>query len=232
MAFGVCALDQDKFEQAVRYQALVELQLTRIVVSCTEPGAQAFVDGKQTVSCPGKEETLIRAGEHTITASKEGFETAALTRVFAGGKTEEVPMRLYRPEELTGYTRKFPSWMPYAVGGGGVLLLAVGGLLHASAASGYSDFDQWAKTCEAEQHAGCTPTSTEQGIRDSADTKQTIAFVGYGVGAAALAGGITLLILNRPKPYRIDVEKLPPPATAVVPIVGKDTVGVQASFSF
>lgn len=231
MAYGTCALERDELDQAVRYKALVEQQLTRIVVSCTEPGARAFLDGKEVVACPGTHESLVRAGEHTVTASKEGFETAAVTRVFLGAKSEEVALSLYRPEDLTRYRRRFDNWLPYAVGGGGVALVAIGGLLHASAASSYDEFDQWASDCEAETGGGCTPGPDEQGLRDSGDTKQAIAFVGYALGGAAIVGGVTLLILNRPQPYRVDVEQQRG-AAAVVPVIGKDSVGVQATLRF
>ncbi len=232
MAYGTCALQREELDQAIRYQALVEQQLTRIVVSCEEADARAFLDGKEVVACPGKHESLVRAGEHTITASKEGFETSASTRVFLGAKTEEVAVRLYRPEDLTRYKRRFDNWLPYAVGGGGVAMVAIGGLLHASAKSSYDEFDAWSTSCEQETGGGCTPGPDEQGLRDSGDTKQAIAFVGYALGGVAIASGVTMLILNRPQPYRIDVEQQRRDVAAVVPVIGKDSVGVQASFRF
>jgi hypothetical protein len=233
LAYGTAALDEEKIELAERYRKLVEQQLIWIDVSCTESGAKVYVDGKELFTGPGHQEQLLRAGEHTFSATKSGFETAAVTRIFPGADHEKVALKLYRPEDLTGYKRKFSPWLPWAVTGAGVVVAGIGGILHASAASDFADFDAWAKQCENETHMACPVTSEKQSLRDGANTKQTMAVIGYSVGAAAVVTGLTLVLINRPHPYRLDAEDLDGhDGVSVVPLVTPGGGGISASLHF
>lgn len=229
LQYGTLALDQEKIELGERYKKLVEQQLVWVTVSCTEPDAQVYIDGKEAFRCPAEETRLVRAGEHTFTANKPQFETTALTRVYPGGTKERVELRLYRPEDLTGYQRKFDAWIPYAVLGAGVAVAGLGGLLHASAAGSYDDYDAQVRACERETQMACTIDDDLQGLRDSGDTKQTLAFASYAIGGAAIAGGVALLVINRAKPYRKDIEGLEAGEVAVTPVIAPGGVGVSAS---
>jgi hypothetical protein len=232
MRYGTAALDQEKIELGERYKKLIEQQLAWVTVSCTEDGAQVAIDGKQVFACPGEQETMLRAGEHTVTAAKPGFETAAVTRVFAGGSRETVALKLYRPEELTAYERRFPAWLPWAVTGAGVVIAGIGGLVHSSAISDYGAFDDWARACEEETNMACAVTPEAQDLRDGGDSKQNVAGVMYVVGGLALATGVTLVLLNRPRPYRIDVESAGPTGVTLVPVVSPEGAGISAAFRF
>lgn len=226
------ALSEDELKEANRYLSLVKQQLITITIVCDQPDAEVFLDGKKDFVGPGKQEHLLRAGEHTISASKPGYETAVVTQIIPGGEEKQVTLRLFRPEDLTRYHRKFAVWMPYAIAGGGVFVAAIGGLLHASAGSSYDDYDAAIRTCVDETDMSCEPDADIQGMRDSGDTKQAIAITSYVIGGAAIATGLTLLVLNRAKPYRIDSEQAAAEGVAVVPVVGHDRVGVSASFHF
>lgn len=229
MKYGIDGLggSKEEYESAQTYLKLVEQQLIHITVKCEEDGAKVFVDGKATADCPGDKEILLKAGEHTFAVSKEGFETTTVDKVYPGGQTETVDLKIYRLSDLTRYKRKFAPWVSYAVIGGGVAIAGVGGLLHASASSDIKSFD-----AAVEQCGGCVPSSDLTSKRDGASTKQTIGFVGYGVGAAAVVAGVTLMILNRPQPYRIDAESQEPKGVVVVPVVDRKGVGVAASLHF
>lgn len=221
LGHGGAALDAEKIELAERYKKLVEQQLARITLTCHEPDAKVFVDGKDVgLACPGSQERLVRSGEHTFSASKPGFEATVKTLILPGGDARTVDLKLYTPDELTRYDRRFPSWMPYAVTGGGVALVGIGALLHSSAKGDFESFDQQVADCEREAMAACDPTSSMLSLRDGASTKQTVAVTMYGVGAAAVLTGLTLVILNRPRPYRIDLES------------SGESVGMSATFSF
>jgi len=226
------ALSEDELKEANRYLSLVKQQLITITVVCTEPDAEVYLDGKKSFTGPGQQEHLLRAGEHTISASKPGYETAVVTQIIPGGEDKQVTLKLYRPEDLTRYSRRFQPWLPYAVAGGGLLVVGIGGLLHASAASSYDDYDAAIRTCVDETEASCEVTSDIQGLRDSGDTKQAVAVSMYFIGGAAIATGLTLLVLNRAKPYRIDGEQAEQEGVAVVPVIGRDRVGVSAAFRF
>lgn len=232
MQYGTLALDQEKLDLGERYKKLVEAQLVWVTVSCTEPDARVTIDGKEALICPGSEEKLMRAGEHSFTATKPGFETTAETRTFAGGTKETVALRLWRPEDLTGYERRFPAWLPWTVTGAGVLLAGIGGVLHSAAISDYDEFDAWAQQCEEETQMGCPLTPEARSLRDGGDTKQSVAGVMYVAGGVAVAAGLTLVLLNRPRPFRIDRESSEPTGVTVVPVVSSDGAGISAAFRF
>ena len=232
MQYGTAALDQEKLDLGERYKKLVAQQLVWVTVSCTEPEAKVAIDGKETLTCPGSEEHLLRAGQHSFTATKRGFETTVVTRVYTGGTKEEVPLRLYRPEELTGYERRFPAWLPWTVTGAGVLIAGIGGILHTQAIGDYDDFDAWARECQEETQMACAVTPEAQSLRDGGDTKQSIAGTMYVIGAAAVVTGVTLVLLNRPRPYRLDRESAEPAGVTVVPVVSPDGGGISAAFRF
>jgi hypothetical protein len=233
LAYGTDALDEEKIELADRYRKLVEQQLIWIEVSCTEPGAKVYVDGKELFTAPGSQEQLLRAGEHTFSASKAGYETAAVTRIFPGADHQKLALKLYRPEDLTGYKRKFAPWLPWAVTGAGVAVAGIAGILHATAANDFAAFDDWAEACEQESHMACEVTPEAQSKRDGAATMQTMAVVGYSIGAAAVVTGLTLVLINRPHPYRLDAEQLDGGGgVSVVPLVTPGGGGVSASLRF
>ena len=226
--WGVEGLGKEQFDAAQTYLKLVEQQIVHITVSCTEPGAEVFVDGKKTLSCPGKSDPLVlKAGEHSFAATKAGFETTTVDKVYPGGQTEQIDLKLYRVEELTKYRRKFAPWLTYTVIGAGVVVAGIGGLIDASASSDMKSFDKAIADC-----GGCKPSSDLLSKRDGAKTKQVIGFIGYGIGAAAVAAGVAMVIINRPQPYRVDSESREPKGIAVVPVIDSHGVGVSASLHF
>lgn len=232
LAYDAAALSPEELDLARSYKKLVGAQIVEITVTCDLEGAQVYVDGKEAFVAPGKDTRLAIAGEHTFSATKDGYETAAVTQNIPGGTQKTVELTLYRPEDLTRYKRRFAQWIPWAVAGGGVALLGIGGLLHSSASSSYDDFDQWVIDCETETGMACQPDGEANGMRDSGDTKQTVAFVAYAIGGAAVVTGLTLLIINRAKPYRVDAEQTGPTSATIVPVIGRDGVGVSAAFRF
>ncbi len=232
LAYDAAALAPEELELARSYKKLVEAQIVEVTVSCDLEGAQVFIDGKEAFVAPGKDTRLVIAGEHTFSATKAGYETTAVTRAMPGGTPVAVELELYRPEDLTRYKRRFAPWVPWAVAGGGVAVIALGGILHASAISDFDEFDSSIRACEEETQMACEITSDQQSMRDGGDTKQTIAVVSYVVGATALVTGVALVLINRPRPYRIDREKAQSAGAAVVPVLGRDHVGVSAAFRF
>jgi hypothetical protein len=225
MKWGVEGLGEEKYEAAQTYLKLVEQQLVHIKLKCEQDGAKIVVDGKTVGKCPTESDQLLRAGEHTFAMSLEGYETTTVDKIYPGGQSEQIDLKIYRLDELTKYHRKFQPWLPWAVGGAGLAVVGIGGLLHASAGSDYKSFDAQIVDC-----GGCAPTQSQLDLRDGAGTKQVAAFVAYGVGTAAVVAGVTLMIMNRPQPYRVDMESSE--GMAVVPTVSKDGVGVSASLHF
>ncbi len=226
MKYGVAPLAKDKFAHARSYKRVVGKLLSRLKVECNEPGAKVSLDGKALFTAPGKFEGLVRFGEHSIVAQKAGFVTTNINKLLKPGETTTIEVKLYTAEALTRYQRKWQVWKPWAVVGGGGATLALGALLHLRARSNFRSYDAGIEDC-----GGCVPDSSLSGKKDSAKLQQNLAFVSYVVGAAALASGVSLLYVNRNRPYRIDTQAKRSSLT-VLPVVGKTSAGVSAAFTF
>jgi hypothetical protein len=235
MAFGAAALESDKFDRAKNFKILVEKLLGFVEITIETPESVVLYDGKEVLRGPGKWESRVRAGVHTVVAKAPGFAPSQLRQRIEGGDTSRLDLKLYTDQQLTRYKRRFPKWMPWTVAGAGVVILGVGGVLHASAKSGFADYDQAIRDCAAvDPVAGCTPGPAVADMKSSAESKQTMAFIGYGVGAAALAGGVLLLVLNQPTAYRIDpyAETIEGSSVSITPLISPDGGGIVASGRF
>jgi hypothetical protein len=233
MAFGAAPLDADKFDRAKGYKTLVEKTIGLVEYSISVPGAVVVFDGKEVLTGPGTWQSRVRAGEHTVLARAAGYSPQTLNQRVGGGEVSRLDLKLFTDAELTRYNRRFPKWLPWTVAGAGVAIVAVGGFLHSSAKSGFSDFDEAIRLCAAEQsNGGCMPGSSVFDKKSSAETKQTVAFTAYTLGGLALAGGVVLIILNQPKAYRINydpsAEKAPQPSISITPVIAPDLAGVAA----
>jgi hypothetical protein len=227
IGYGPAPLEEDKFQRAKEYIKLVEAQLAAVDIACDSPGAEVLLDGQVLFTAPGSHKGLVRIGEHTVVARKQGYVATTLTQKLGSGETMRLNLKLFTDEELTRYQRPFSPIIPYSVLGGGVLFVALGAIFHVQAKSGFSDFDDAITEC-----GGCVPTPEVLDKRSSAESKQTLAFVMYAVGALALAGGGVLLYVSRPKPYRIDPLADQGGGVSIIPVLTPDSAGFSASFRF
>jgi tetratricopeptide (TPR) repeat protein len=226
--YGAAPLDTEKLEHARAYKGLIEKQLARVEIVCEEPGASVVMDGRPLFQAPGRFEGLVRAGPHTITASKEGHLTNSQSRALPAGEKTSVELKLFTADDLTQYRRKWSAWKPWAVVGTGVALAAGGALLHMQARDNYEAFDLGVTSC-----GGCVPDTGLADRRTRGDTMQTLAMGGYAVGGAALVTGVVLVYMNRLQPYRVDDRVTQPePAVTVAPLVGGGSRGVSATLRF
>jgi hypothetical protein len=235
MAYGAAPLDEDKFQRAKGYKILVEGQLAKVELTCDTPGAEVFFDGKSVIKAPGKYEALIVIGEHTVLAKGEGYAPTQLAEKMGPKETMRLNLKLFTDAELTRYKRKMPTWIPYSVMGGGVLIATLSAVLHANASSDLKNYDTAIANCATgDPTHGCTSPGTLDSKRSSAESKQTIAVVGYSIAGAAVAAGITLMVINRRSPYRIDpfAEVNEPGKVSIVPVIDAHGGGISAFFRF
>jgi hypothetical protein len=121
--------------------------------------------------------------------------------------------------------------------GGGVALGVLGVVFELSASSSYNDYDKAVASCNmGTGNQGCPTTTELTSTRDSGDTKKTLGYVSYGVAGAAIATGVLLAILNRPKAYQIRPEDLAeeqaPPAISFTPIITPTLAGAALQGHF
>ena len=113
--FGADPLDPEKLEHAKSYLRLVEKQVASVDIRCEVDGAQVTLDGATLFRAPGHYQGLVRAGTHTVTASKQGFTTTSVTEDLTFDKRTVMNLRLYTSADLIGYRRRYPIWRPVAV---------------------------------------------------------------------------------------------------------------------
>lgn len=231
MRFGAQPLDSDKYEQAMRYKALTEKQLARAVVTCEVPGASVVMDGRSLFTAPGRYEGMVRAGPHSIVATKEGYLTVEQSKVLPGGETSTVKLELFRAEDLTQYRRLWPAWIPWAVTAGGVAVLGAGAGMHLSARDAFLQYDKGIKDCTDPRTQGCTPVPALTQKLQFGQTIQPVAMGAYVVGGAALLAGATLLYVNRLQPYQVNPGEHSVDVV-VVPVLSPDFSGASALVRF
>lgn len=202
LKYGRAPLDSDKFDQATRYRTLLEGQLSNIVISCSTEGATVKLDGRTLFISPGIYKGMVRAGEHTILASKDGYVTTEQSQVMQGGQTSSYNLKLFTTEDLTEYRRRFHVAIPWVVVGAGAAIIGGSVALHLSARDGFTQYDKGISACVNASTGGCTPTLQLSDARKSADTLQNYAIAGYIVGGVALAAGAWLVYFNRLQAFR------------------------------
>jgi hypothetical protein len=236
MRYGPEPLQHDRFEHARNYLALLEKQLARVTVRCDVAGARVALDGEDLFTPPGEHEALVRAGRHTLTASKDGLVTNQTARMLVGGQRAVVDLKLRTFEEMTTYRRRWSAWIPWSVVGSGLAVaLAGAGLQY----GGLQRIDRVDRQSRLLCPAGCA--SEPPGLaseRARGVTLQRAGIAGYAVGGAALAGGALLVYLNRTErhvqPYESGEAEEAPRAAAieVSPVLEGDRRGLAATLRY
>lgn len=202
LKYGKAPLDSDKYDQATRYKVLLEGQLSNVTITCNTEGATVKLDGRLLFISPGAFEGMVRAGEHTILASKDGYVTTEQSQVMQAGQTSTYNLKLFTTEDLTEYRRRFNVAIPWAVVGVGAALIGGSLALHFNARDAFHRYDQGIAACVNSATGGCTPSLQLSQSRSAADSMQTYAIAGYVVGGVALAVGAWLVSFNRLQAFR------------------------------
>jgi tetratricopeptide (TPR) repeat protein len=230
MEYGPEPLEQEKFELAKSYKALVEKQLSRVEISCDEADAMVTMDGTPLFKAPGRYASLVRAGPHTVLATKEGFQTAEVSQSLPAGQVTKIDLVLVVSGKVK-FVRHWAAWKPWVVFGTGALIMAAGGYFQVTAQKAFDDFDAAIEECH-----GCVPMGEVADFRSSGELNRTLSIVSYSVGGAALVTGAVLLYVNRQRaitPGGKDddgggiEEKM-----SLVPVVGPSSAGFAATVRF
>lgn len=228
MKYGPAPLDQDKFQHAGRYKALIEKQLARVEVKCSEPGAQVTMDGRVLFNAPGRYEALVRIGQHSFVATKTGFVTTQKTPLLPPGQKTVVDLRMFTDDQMTIYKRRWSNALPWTIFAAGLAISGAGGILHWQSSENFKAYDRGIRDCGmTSPTGGCVPDSSLANKKTSAEAMQVAAFSMYGVGGAVVIVGSVLAVLNRAKPERVNPDKV-----AVLPMFGPSSAGLMTNFKF
>ncbi len=237
---GPAPLDADKYDRAKNYMLLAQKQVANVDITCDKPGAKVAVDGNVVFIGPGRYQGLVRVGKHSFVAEKAGYVTSVEAPYIGPGETMRFTLKLFSAEELTRHKRLWKAtWAPWAVVGAGGAIAIASSVIYVSGRSDIQDFDARISQCGT---MGCEITDELKDMRDSGDTKQAMAWVGFGLSAATIATGFVLAYVNRVRPYQIRPEDLQKEAAKrgtaslsfqpIVPAAGSDVTGAAATFRF
>ena len=104
------------------------------------------------------------------------------------------------PKASAEADRPWAVWKPWTLAGSGVLVTGVGFWLNARAISNADRYDEEIASACAD---GCPPGMIPESTRDLESTAKLQGGLGIGalvVGGAAIATGVTWILINRPAP--------------------------------
>jgi hypothetical protein len=228
LAFGIPPLGPEAHAQAITYRKLLDAQLTRLTISCPEPGAQVTLDGKPLLTGPGSATRYLLPGEHQVVATKPGMQASLQTLILTAGTPAAVELRpaierAARPQMV----RRWATWKPWAVLGSGGGFLGLGALSYFTASGDFAAYD---RGVAARCPAGCSAAMlAEYGLADKkqrAEREQVIAVSLFAVGGCAVVAGVVGLLLNQP---RVKLEARPVPLT-IAPVAGGAVIATAWGF--
>jgi len=230
LRFGQGPLSDHNYANAQRYQKLLEKSLAFVRVRVAEVQARVTLDGQALLVGPGEVSRVLMPGSHQLVASKEGFLTRTQSTVVPAGVETLIELVLEPVTEVVS-VRRWPTAVPWAVVGGGVLL-AVGGVpLILGAANSYAEYDDY---IDANCAAGCAPSALPGRVRDAkarGDAERGGAIAIFVLGGAAVVVGAVLVVMNQPKEERRPVATVTPQRFGVMPLPGGG-VAVTGAFGF
>ncbi|MGV3623049.1 MAG: PEGA domain-containing protein [Archangium sp.] len=178
----------------------------KIVVDNADPGALVVIDGAE--GGVGNVEQFVQRGSHTVKVTASGFKPFEKTVSVEPGADvtvqvtlEAIPLDPVAPVVV----QQGPSQNVFTKPG---LYLAIAGA--AAIATGIA-FGQSAQNVKTRVEAGGDPVGVTRAEAKDAPTHAILANVLVGAGAAAVAGGITWIIVTLPPPV--------PTSTGVKPTI-------------
>jgi hypothetical protein len=183
--------------------AALEPKLSKLKVDGTPvPGLVLKRDGVEisvaTLGIP----VAVDPGEHVIEVAAQGYEPTTLkVTVGKNGDVQSVSIPPLQKAKQTvvppggaaapaaGDDGSSQRTIGYIVGGVGVASLGFGAVMGLMAASDKSAAEDDVTLCPDQK---CTPAGREK--IDSAESKALLSTIGFGVGAAAIAGGVVLIL--------------------------------------
>jgi hypothetical protein len=207
--YGADPLDPEKLEHARSYLRIIEKQVASLEVTCDVAGAQVTFDGGPLFVAPGRYEGLVRAGTHTITASKDGFAPTSRVETLSYDRKTTLDLKLYTASDLIEYRRRYPIWRPVAITALGAALLATGVVFSVQASNNVSAYDKSAaNVCTQMTAPGCgrdNPSYAKlDDLRRHGESYQRVAAIAYVSGGLIAGAGVLLLVLDRSTAYRVD----------------------------
>ncbi len=223
-------LTSEEQERARAYRKLLHRQLVEIAVVCEQPGVQVKLDGELLMTGPGAKRKLVKPGQYQITASKRGYLSVNQTVLLLPEEHKRVDLKLFTLAEVSGTKRYWNASRPWMIFGAGAAIAVLGGALHWRGSHNITKHDD----LFAQKHPDGSPPGGDralEGLLERGVVQYRLGIANYIAGGTALATGLVLALINRPRPYRIDrsAESF---RVSLLPSISPEASGVSAAFSF
>ena len=217
---GDAPLGKDLFKQGETYLQMLAKTTSYIEIVCKQPdGVSITLDGERLAKCP--ETKLVLPGKHQIVSEKPGYRTER-REVMAPPGGKETVVIVMQAEGTRKLTRRWARWVPWTVVGVGAAFTVASVPLFFMTRSRFEDYDNdVADFCRMMPDGGCMPgeASKFDGQLDDAKRLRVITYSSMAIGAAGVAAGVVLVLMNQPR--------LGP--TVVTPMTGADRAGLMIS---
>jgi hypothetical protein len=195
LKYGNAPLEESVYTEALAYQTLLAKQIADVTISCKQPGVAVVLDGQALPACPTEQTKRVGIGHHSIVGTRDGFVPMTKDVVVAGGDKQRIAIELAPVAGPARYGHRWPTWKPWAVFAGGLVLAGVGGVFEVRAFSEMRDYDNLvASVCPG----GCAPDALPSSRdKDRARRDSAIGLSLIATGAVAATIGGIMLYMNR-----------------------------------
>ncbi|HEY4057004.1 MAG TPA: hypothetical protein VGM39_10360 [Kofleriaceae bacterium] len=224
-AYEAAPFDANVYAQLQTNYKLLKGQISRIVVVGDVQNASMSLDGGPLQT--GRK--IVRAGTHELVVRRIGYLTFSRNIVTEPDSDHTIDVKLVPLEDASKFSRRFASWKPWAVAGGGAALALVGVGFELAARGNVDDYE---KEISRDCPNGCVPKdipSSVKSLKDRAYWETRVGITSVVVGGAAIAAGLTLVVLNQPRRLRVDESGR---VITLVPTVSESGAGFVAAGSF
>ena len=194
LQYGAAPLEENVYTEALSYQKLLAKQIANVAVTCKQPDVVATFDGKPLLTCPGTQTRRVLPGQHQVVGKRAGYLTRTVEVIVIGGKDEHVDLALDSLAAVGKVTHRWGTWVPWAVVGGGAVVIGAGALVQAIAVG---DRDRYYDRAARECGGNACPAGFASDLKDRAILENRAAIGTIAVGGAVLALGGVMVYLNR-----------------------------------
>jgi hypothetical protein len=217
--YGPAAIGEERFRRAPKMREILESQIAVVTFAVPQSGVALFLDGDPLD--PDEGPVKIEPGRHQVLAEMPGHVTFNERITLVPGERKTVTIELAR-QTRTVVVKRWPTWVPWLVVGGGAAVALVGVPLQLSSVRNYDDYDQGLiDQCPDGCRSGQRPQELVD-LEDRAQARQTQAAVAFVVGGAILTTGLVMAVLNQGVEREV-------PVPFVAPAKGGGVVGFSLS---
>ncbi len=193
LAWGPTALDDGRRAEAEHHiTTLLSERLGRVTLHSAQAGVTVSLNGEVLFVGPGSKSRVLVPGKQVINAAKPGHYPVIETLAQLPGQDSAIDVTLV--EDRVDSERRWATWLPWAVLGGGLAASVAGGVLQARAGDNVTTADARLKVnCPDDL---CAPQTT--GLYSDARWQQRLAIGAFTVGGLAVVAGVVGVFVNQP----------------------------------